>query len=144
MTDVNENKPPVWFWIVSGLAFVFNAYGVWDCYNSISLNEAYLAAYPGYLEYVMEMPTWAKGAWGLGTGASFLAAICFLLRKAWAWPLYILALLGMIGAFGYQLLVATNNPMMTTGTIFVTIAIITLSVLLAIFAKTSTAKGWLR
>lgn len=139
----SEVKIPVWFWIVGIVVLLWNGYSLWDYYNSVSLNEEYLSAYPGYLDFVLAMPMWAKGAWGLATMTGVLASLCLLTRRAWAYPLFILSLLGMIGTAGDQF-TSKVMPELTTGILVFTMFIVVVGVLLVIYAKMMKAKGWLR
>lgn len=143
MSENIEIKVPIWFWIIGVIAVVWNFFGLYDCFNSLAMNEEYLSEFPGYLEFVKTMPIWAKAAWATATSMSVLGSIFLLLRKAWAWPVYILSIIGMIIIFTYQIM-AKNAPAMTTGMIIFTMIIVVAAVFLAIYAKLMIAKGLLK
>jgi hypothetical protein len=133
---------PVWFWIVSGLALLWNAFGLFDFYNSVSLNQEYLAAYPGYIEFIQSMPVWAMAGWGMGVSLSVVGSALLLLRKTWAFHAYAIAIFGMIVSFGYQL----TSDMTPDGDLVTTImtgVIWVIAFALVWFAKMATKKGWL-
>lgn len=101
--DVTDNpKTPIWFWVLAVVFILWNLIGVNDFYNSATLNEAYLAQFPDMLEFLKTMPLWAYVAWGIATGGALLGSVLFLLRRAVAYRIYILAVIGMIISFGYQ------------------------------------------
>lgn len=135
-------KPPIWFWVLAIIAVLWNLYGMWDWFNSITLNEKYLAAFPGWLEFIQGMPIWAKAGWSVAIVGSVLASLCLLLRKAWAIPLYILAFIGMVISFGYQL-TSPTRPAEPSSMPYFAIGIGIFALFLIWFARKAKNKGWL-
>lgn len=143
MTETTSMKVPIWFWIIGVLAVVWNFGGLWDCFNSLSMNEEYLSEFPGYLEFIQTMPIWAKVSWAVATSMSVLGSIFLLLRKAWARPVFILSIIGMIIIFLYQIM-TEKSPEMTTGMWIFTAIVVVMAFFLAIYAKLMIAKGLLK
>lgn len=135
-------KPPVWYWIIAVFAILWNGFGLFDFYKSITLNEEYLSAYPGYLDFIKAMPMWAKIAWGTAVGSAVLASLSLLIKKAFAYPLFILGVLAMFVSFGYQF--TTSNKPESNGFMMVMTAVIFLLAFFFVwFAKKSKANGWI-
>ncbi len=133
-------KPSKLFWTIAVLSLLWNLFGLMDYYNSVSLNADYLGAVPGALEYVQAMPAWAKGAWGLAITASVLGSVCLILRKKWAFPLFGVALVGMLVSFGYQM-TASNKPEIPGAAYIMTIIIWIVAIALTWYAKKKSAAG---
>jgi len=75
-------KPPVWFWIFSVLALLWNLMGVgaylYDAYEK----EAAMAPYTEIQRSILEgHPAWVTGAWALAVFGGTLGCIALLLRK---------------------------------------------------------------
>lgn len=143
MTDsTNKIAVPIWYWVVAGLATLWNLFGGFDLVNSLSLNQDYLASYgPEMMEFLTNMPMWAKGAWSIAILTAILGSISLLLRRAWAYPLYIIAVVAMIISFTYQW-TAEVRPQVEGGTIM-TVVVFAVAFFLLWFARTSKGKGWI-
>lgn len=134
---------PKWYWIIAVLAVLWNFVGGYDYYNSITVNEEYLGAYgQEMIDFVVNMPTWAKGAWGIAILSSIVGSICLLLRNAWAFKLYIVAFVFMIISFAYQW-TADSAPEVEGGFIM-SIMVFAIAIFLIWFSKMAKGKGWLK
>lgn len=99
-------KPSIWFWVVGGIALLFNGYGGFDYIMTTTGGEDYLTA-AGFtaeqITYWVEMPAWRTALWALGVWSGVIAAILMLLRKAWAVPLFaigpVVFVLNLLAAF---------------------------------------------
>ncbi|MGV9006703.1 MAG: hypothetical protein ACOH1H_08215 [Brevundimonas sp.] len=85
---MTETKTVPWhLWLVGGIALLWNAYGGYDYYMTMTQGEAYMKASglsPEIIAYYMAMPAWMAGAWALGVWGGVLAAVLLLLRMTWA------------------------------------------------------------
>ena len=138
MTESSSNKPPIWFWIVSVIALVWNGMGV-NAYLQQAYNtESYQAMYTEeQLEIASNMPSWVTAAFAIAVFAGALAAIGLLLRKSWSVKLWLLSLLAVIIQMGYILI---NGYASSIG---MTIMIIIFALIFVWFARKSEANGWL-
>jgi hypothetical protein len=138
MTESSSNKPPIWFWIVSVIALVWNGMGV-NAYLQQAYNtESYQAMYTEeQLEIALNMPSWVTAAFAIAVFAGALAAIGLLLRKSWSVKLWLLSLLAVIIQMGYILI---NGYASSIG---MTIMIIIFALIFVWFSRKSEANGWL-
>ncbi|WP_298238275.1 hypothetical protein [uncultured Algibacter sp.] len=138
MTQSSSNKPPIWFWIVSVIALVWNGMGV-NAYLQQAYNtEGYRAMYSDeQLEITSNMPAWVTAAFAIAVFAGALGAIGLLLRKSWAVKLWLLSLVAVIVQMGYILI----NDYVSS--LVMTIMIIVFAFIFVWFARKSEAKGWL-
>lgn len=134
----STNKPPIWFWVVSVIALVWNAMGVNEylqqAYNTESYREMYT---PEQLEIAANLPSWVTAAFAIAVFAGALAAIGLLLRKSWSVKLWLLSLLAVIVQMGYLLINGYASS------IVMTIMIIVFALVFVWFARMSQGKGWL-
>lgn len=134
----SSTKPPIWFWIVSVIALIWNCMGAYhyliQAYNTESYQEMYTTE---QLEIVSNMPAWVTAAFATSVFAGVLAALGLLLRKSWSVKLWILSLIAVLAQMGYVLI---NDYASDIG---MTIMIIVLAFFFVWFARKSEANGWL-
>ncbi|PWH82347.1 hypothetical protein DIS18_08825 [Algibacter marinivivus] len=134
----STNKPPIWFWIVSVIALVWNAMGVNEYLQQAYNTERYREMYtPEQLEIAANLPSWVTAAFAIAVFAGALAAIGLLLRKSWSVKLWLLSLLAVIVQMGYLLINGYASS------IVMTIMIIVFALAFVWFARKSEANGWL-
>lgn len=134
----NSNKPPIWFWIVSVIALIWNGLGV-DGYLGQAYNtERYRNAFTEeQLEIAASLPSWITGAFAIAVFAGLFGSLGLLLRKKWAYSLLVLSLIAVIAQMGYTLLNGYDEN------IGMTISIIVFAIFLVWFSKKSKTKDWI-
>ncbi|WP_298794579.1 hypothetical protein [uncultured Allomuricauda sp.] len=144
MTADSTNKPPVWFWVVSVLALIWNIIGVMSylaqAYTSVEDLESMTQAQRELFE---AQPAWVTGAFAIAVFGGTLGCIALLLRKKWAKPVLIVSLLGILGQFVYGLFLSNTIEVYGNQAIIFPIIIIVVGVLLVLLAKKGIEKGWL-
>nr|WP_299175444.1 hypothetical protein [uncultured Allomuricauda sp.] len=144
MTADSTNKPPVWFWVVSVLALIWNIIGVMSylaqAYTSVEDLESMTQAQRELFE---AQPAWVTGAFAIAVFGGTLGCIALLLRKKWAKPVLIVSLLGILGQFVYGLFLSNTIEVYGNQAIIFPIIIIVVGVLLVLLAKKGVEKGWL-
>ena len=138
MTETSMNKPPVWFWIVSGVALIWNGLGV-DGYLGQAYNtERYRSAFSAEeLEMAANLPSWITAAFAIAVFAGVIGAIGLLLRKKWATIFWIISLIAVIIQMGYGFI----NKQVTH--LWMTIMILVFAFVFLWFSRKSQAKGWI-
>tara|TARA_R110002049_G_scaffold188124_10_gene356434 strand:+ start:921 stop:1340 length:420 start_codon:yes stop_codon:yes gene_type:complete len=138
MSEQSSNKPPIWFWIVSVIALIWNAMGINAYLQQAYDTESYRTMYSEeQLEIAANMPSWVTAAFAIAVFAGTLGAIGLLLRKKWATKLWLLSLLAVIVQMGYILINGYVSNMV------VTIMIIVFAFVFVWFSRMSASKGWL-
>jgi len=141
MSETTRTAVPFWYWIIAVIALLWNLIGLFDFYSSVTMNLEYLqASGESVVEFVKHMPMWAKAAWGIAVIASVLGSICLLLRKAWAFKLFVLALIGQILALIYQF--TAEQKIEVEGATLATVIIFVIALFLIWFAHLANKKGW--
>lgn len=80
-------RPSIWFWVVGVLALLFNSFGAYDYTMTQTVGAEYLSAQgftPDQIAYWESMPAWRTALWALGVFSGILAAVLFLMRKAFS------------------------------------------------------------
>lgn len=138
MTANSTNKPPIWFWIVSVVALIWNGLGV-DGYLGQAYNtERYLNSFtPEQLEVAANAPSWIMGACAIAVFTAVIGAILLLLRKKWATTFWTISLIAVIAQMGYGIFSGSVIDMTMT------IMIIVFAFGFLWFSRKAQAKGWL-
>ncbi len=139
MTDISNTKPPVWFWIIAVVALIWNAMGIVAYLIQAYMTDEMIAALPEeqQAEFLIEHPTWYTAAFALAVFSGALGCIALLLRKKWAFMLFLISFICATIQQVYLLLtIEAINPVMP-------LMIIIVCAFLVWFTKMATAKGWL-
>lgn len=144
MENNTSIKPPVWFWVVSILALLWNLMGAGaylaDAYMSIESLEAMTQAQRELFE---STPPWVTAAYGIAVWGGVLGCIALLLRKKWARPVLLISLLGVLAQQVYNFFLSNAFEVYGSGAMILPIMVIVISVALVYFARMSHSKGWL-
>lgn len=144
MTNSRTNKPPMWFWIVSVIALLWNGAGVYQYLQQAYNTESFRAMYnEEQLSMIENTPSWAIAAFAIAVFGGFLGCLALLLRKKWARPLFLLSLIGIIVQMIYNFFVIDSMAIYGPGAVAMPIMVIVVGILLLWLSKKGIAKGWL-
>ena len=145
MTNQTTSKPPVWFWIVSVIALLWNGSGAYMYLQQAYKTEAFKAMYtPEQLEMVNNAPAWATAAFAVAVFGGVLGCIGLLLRKKWAKSVFILSLIGiLVHQVIYNIFMSGAIEIFGPSAVAMPLMTFVIGVLLILFTKSSTAKQWL-
>jgi hypothetical protein len=137
MNEVAKTKPPIWYWIISSIALIWNLLGVgayvaqayMDDDTRAGLTETELAMYEN-------LPAWYTAVFAIAVFAGALGCIALLLRKKWAYIIFLIGAIAVILQMSYVVFSLKMANAMTPMIIIVSIALVLL-------AKLATKKGWI-
>lgn len=139
MNFASQNKPPVYFWIVAIIAFLWNALGVYNYLMQAFMNTEQLDQLSNADKNLYaDLPAWYISVFAIAVFAGLLGAISLLIRKRWAYTLFIVSFLAIAIQQFYVL--TEINPR----DIFLSLSIIVIAVFLIWFSKRAVARQWLR
>lgn len=136
----NSTKPPLWFWIISVLALLWNGAGVFAYVTRAFITDDMIATLPQdqQTEFLMDYPAWYTAAFAFAVFFGALGSLALLFRKKWASFLFFISALGAILQHTYLFI---NVEDLDLG---MPIAIIVVCLFLIWFAKQATTKGWIK
>lgn len=138
-------KPPIWFWVVSGIALLWNLSGVFNYLNQAFNQQAILESINQAQREVFEgIPAWATAAFALAVFSGTIGSIGLLLRKKWAKPLFIISLVTAVAQFIHWLFVSNAVEAFGPSTYTMPIIVVIIGIYLIFFSKIGIQKGWLR
>lgn len=138
----NQSKPPIWYWIVSAIALVWNLAGVYmyldQAYASDTLGEIANAA----KDLIDPTPAWVTAAFAIAVFGGAIGSILLLLRKSLAGTMFIVSLLGVIAQNAYYF---SNGETMDAGPgdLGMVVMIIVFAIGLVFFSKKAKTSGWI-
>lgn len=141
----NTNTPiPVWYWIVSGIALLWNLMGLFAYYAQNTMTSEVLAALPEAERTLYEnFPLWANVAFFLAVVGGTLGCIGLLMRKKWAYFALLLSLLGVVVQMSYNIFLSGAMEVYGPGQIAMSFMIPIVGILLLLLAKKGIANHWL-
>jgi len=139
MTYSKTNKPPVWYWIIAVVALLWNNMGVIAYIGQAYMTDEMIAQLPQeqQAEFLYEHPAWYTSMFALAVFCGALACILLLIRKKWAYFLFIISFLCATIQQVYLMMEIEGIN------IIMPIAIIVIGALLVWFSKFSISKSWL-
>lgn len=146
MTDNVSVKPPMWFWIVSAVALVWNIMGVMAYLGSAFITDEMKAEMPPEQLALMEnTPAWVTAAFAIAVWGGLLGCIALLLRKKWARPVLVISFLGIIAQMSYSFFMSNASEVYgQVQGVIMPILVIIIGAALVLLAKSAIKKGWLR
>lgn len=144
METVSSNKPPIWFWVVSIIALIWNGLGV-NAYLQQAYNTtAHRAMYTGEQLMVLDKtPSWATAAFAIAVFAGLIGCIGLLMKKKWAKTLFLLSLLGILIQLSHSVFMVKMYQLLSLLQNIMSFSIPIVAFLLYYIARKSEARGWL-
>ena len=143
MPSISE-KLPIWFWIIAGVALLWNALGVMAFVMQVAMSPEALAALSEAERALHEgFPVWALAAFATAVFGGTLGSVFLLMRRAVAYPVFILSLFGIIVQMIYNFLIAETIDVYGPGGTIMPIMILVFGAFLVWFSKSSKQKGWI-
>jgi len=141
----NATRPTKWFWIIGGVALVWNLMGVMAYLMQAFMTEEALAVLPEAERALYEnVPAWATGAFAIAVFGGSLGCLLLLLRRRWATPVLVVSLLGVLVQMYHSFFVANSIEVYGPGGTIMSIMVVVIGVGLIWYANSATTKGWLR
>ena len=144
MSEDTSNKLPVWFWIVSALALIWNLMGVGAFIMQATMTPEAIAALPEAERVLFETtPTWANIAFAVAVFGGSLGCLFLLLRKQLAVSLLVTSFAGVIVQMINSIFFSNSSEVFGPGGIIMTIMVIVIGILLIWLSISAVKKGWI-
>ncbi|MCA0132773.1 hypothetical protein [Winogradskyella alexanderae] len=132
-------KPPIWFWIISILALIWNIIGVMAYLGRAFATEEMIATLPEeqQAEFLVEYPAWYTAAFAFAVFGGALGSLFLLFRKKWAIALFVIS---AIGAIVQHIYLFINVEMLDY---VMPIVVIVVCIILVWFSRHCASKNWI-
>lgn len=144
MTEITKQKPPFWFWIIAVVGLLWNGLGVnqylHQAYKTDALKEMYPD--PKIYDMILNTPSWVMAAFATAVFFGLLGCLLLLLRKKWAYPMFIISLLGIVAQMIYNIFMSGAMEVYGPGAVLMPLTIFLFGLLLLWFTKKSIKQQW--
>lgn len=139
------NKPARWFTAVAVVALLWNLLGCVAFFSDLSISPEELARMPAAQQALYDArPAWAVAATALAVFGGVLGCIGLLLRKRWAYPVFIASLVGiLVQDFGLFVL-ADGATLAGPAAVVLQALVLIVAIALVLLSRRAIADGWLR
>lgn len=143
MSGENQSVIPRSFWIIAGVALVWNLLGVVAYVVHVNMPEEAIMQLPEAEQMLYRnMPAWANVAFAVAVIGGALGCLLLLLKKALATPVFILSLAGILVQDYHTFVIANTMEVYGSGSAIMPAIVIVIGVLLIWYSRNAKAKGW--
>lgn len=145
MNEQTDQKPTVFFWILSVVALAWNSMGVYAYLRNVYMSEEAFAQMPEAEQQLMEqLPAWVTGVFAIAVFAGLAGSLGLVLRKRWAAPFFALSLIALVIQQVYNQIIAKMYTVMGSDSIFFSVLLVVIGIALYVLSRNWSAKGWLK
>lgn len=142
---MSNTKPPVWFWVVSALALIWNLAGVMAYLGQVMAPDDVLSQMEKAIrDAISQRPAWATAAFATAVWGGAIGSLLLLIRKKLAHPVFMLSLVGVIVQMYYNYFIAKSVSDYGPGEHVMSVMILGFGIGLIYFAKKGQTAGWLK
>jgi len=128
-------RTPVHFWIVAGLALLWNMMGAFDYLATQLKLDFYMSSFSEeQLSYFYGFPAWAISGWAIAVWSALAGSVALLLRKKWALYAFVISLAGMIVSSIYTIAMTNGYEIMGQGAVYMSLVIWIISIFLVVYS----------
>lgn len=146
MNKVLNARPPGWFWLVSTLLLVWNAFGVfmYVAPRLASVDQLRQSYSEAQLQMMAATPAWVTAAFAIAVFSGLLGAIGLLMRKSWARTMFMVSLIAVIVQNVWTFFLSGYLASEGAAAAILPVVIIIVCIGSVWLAGRSIARGWLR
>ncbi|WP_299362213.1 hypothetical protein [Winogradskyella sp.] len=140
----STNKPPIWFWIISVIALIWNGLGVHGYLSQAYKTSAYTDYYSTeQIDVMNSLPTWYTALFAIAVFSGVLGSLLLLFRKKFAKLLLILSFLTATIQMVYFLFIADLKGVDFSDQKITSYIVIVFATFLVWFATKAKSKDWI-
>ena len=141
----HPTAPPVWFWVVSVIALLWFLMDVSAFFMRVFMTDQVIMAMPEDQRHLyLNMPTWVNIVFAGEVFGGALGCFALLRRKKWAFPSFVVSLLGVLAqTFHIYFLSDAIGTMGAPAVVMPLVAILIGTGMIAL-TRTAISRGWLR
>ena len=144
MSENTLSPTPKWFSIVAILALVWNLFGVVAYIGRVTMGPEAFAALPEDQQaYLESTPAWATAAFAFAVWGGAIGALLLALKKAWAYPVLIVSLIGVLVQMVHSFFIANSMEVYGPGGVAMPIMVLAVGFYLVWLARSAKSKGWI-
>lgn len=144
MHATDSHKPPAWFYLIGGIALLWNLMGLMMFAIQMTMSQDSLAALPEDQRALYEsMPTWVMIAFAVAVICGTLGSVALVLRKPWSILLFGLSLIGVAVQATHTMVISNAIQVMGQQALIMPTIIALIALFLVLFSVWSRSRGWM-
>lgn len=137
-------KPTPLYWLISIVALIWNFMGIIAYLGQAYISDDALKMLPEENQlYFSNVPAWVTAAFAVAVFGGFLGAIGLIIRKKWAYFLFVISFLALVAQHVYNFFIQ-NYIEMTGSQMILPIVTFIVALFLIYFSKQKSQQGVLR
>lgn len=137
-------KPPVWYWVVAVLAFLWMLFGVFAWFMDFLMTETVTETMSeAQLQVYEARPQWLFIVYAIAIFSGLLGAVALLLRKSWATLMFTISLIAVVVQFGYTFTAMNALELLGPSALVFPFVIFAIGVFLLWFSMHTRKRGWI-
>ena len=137
-------KPTPLYWLISIVALFWNLMGIIAYLGQAYISDDALKMLPEENQlYFSNVPAWVTAAFAVAVFGGFLGAIGLIIRKKWAYFLFVISFLALVAQHVYNFFIQ-NYIEMTGSQMILPIVTFIVALFLTYFSKQKSQQGVLR
>ncbi len=145
MSDELNGRPTTNFWIIGGAALVWNLIGILFYVSEVTATPDAMAEgfSQAQIDFLIGKPVWATAAFAIAVNAGALGSLLLLLRRAWAVPMFVLSLVGVLVQNVHAFGLANGLEVWGTNGLILPAIVVVISLALLLYAYSTKKRGWI-
>ena len=144
MAEERAVEPPRSFWIISGLALLWNLLGLATYLMYVKMTDEALAALPDAERMLYEnTPEWVTAMYAIAVTAGTIGSALLLLRKSWAVPVLLVSLIAVLVQASYTLFMSSAVEVLGVQAVIMPLVVVVIGVFLVWYSRKSRERGWI-
>ena len=145
MSNLQVAKLPIWFWIIAGVALIWNLMGVSAYIMQVTMSAEILSSLPEAERALYEnVPVWATGAFALAVFGGAIGCVLLLLRRNLSVPVFGASFAGVIVQMIYNFGIANSIAVYGPGSMLMPVMVVIIGAFLIWYSMSAKGKGWLK
>lgn len=145
MKTSTQKKVPLWYWIVTILAILWNIMGVSAyLFDAFMTPEQKMMLPAEQLELMNSTPSWVTAAYAIAVWSGLTGSIGLAFRKKWAKGVLLISLIAVVLQLGYVAL--ATNAMEVYGqfeAVILPMSVLVIAIMLLILATRALKNKWI-
>lgn len=140
-----DSKPASWYWIVCGIALIWNLMGVMAYVAQVTMSPEALQALSDDERMLYEnTPVWATSAFALAVWGGVLGSLLLLLRRKLATPVLMISLAGILVQMYHAFFMSKSIEVYGPGGMVMPAMVILIAIYLVWLSNNANRKGWMK
>lgn len=143
--QAKKNAVPKWFWFISIVGLLWFTMDASAFYMRVFMAESSMANMPQSQQLLYRnIPSWVNMVFALEVFGGLFGCIGLLLGKNWAFPLFIISMIGVVCQSLYVWFLSDAINVIGMVAVLMPLLAVVIGIVMIVFSKLSIARGWLR